>query len=814
MRNACRAAFWAVAAVLLVLPASAQEYPNGLSTQSVDPGADEYIISRMRERMDSIHRTQHRPTVGLVLSGGGAKGAAHVGVIKYLEELEIPVDMICGTSMGGLVGGIAALGYDSAQMDSLLRAQDWDVMLSDRIDQSYYSYKRKRYRETYQLAIPFYYAKKDFQSRIDDQLRYFDEGASMNVGENTLMNSLPSGYVYGFNVNNLFSSLSVGYQDRMYFDKLPVPFFCVAADMVSLNSKNWSYGSVKDAMRSTMSIPGLFSPVRTEGMILVDGGVRNNFPVDLAVAMGVDIVIGVTLSDEDPSYSQLNSLVDIVMQFVTMLGRDSYSRNVSRTDVYIKPDTHGYNMLSFNPVAIDTLIHRGYAAARERESELREVKQLVGDAKMSYQAPRATDINQTPVRIYSIEFRGLTNSESRFLQRKIKFKAGSYVDAEMMRDMMSRIQATGCFESVTYSILGTEEPYKLVFYCSKGPRHQFGASVRFDTEEWASFMFNIGLNAHKLSGFKLDLDARIGRNQMASVHGALDLSWLPTLNLDAKLENISSNLYETQFGTGTDTRWWGHKERLYLSNIRWTNVDFNIGAQYRFYNLSTRSSYGFEVGTGNSALLRGGYLGLFASGTLYTFDRYYYPTRGVNLKFGYEYDFLKSGVSDFTPLHSIHLDFTPVFPVGGHFAIIPDIHMRALLGGLFMPGFGSTETRYSLAHQNYAGGVIGGRYIEHQMPFVGFGNVYQAGPFAASAHISLRTSAGDNLFFTATGGWFREGDTIQDFVSTILPTMWGAGLEVGYRTPAGPIKVLGTWGDRMHNLSQDLGFYVSFGFDF
>ncbi len=770
----------------------------------MDAAADAAAISRMRARMDSIHRTQHRPTVGLVLSGGGAKGAAHVGVIRYLEELEIPVDMICGTSMGGLVGGIASLGYDSHYMDSLLRVQDWDIMLSDRIDPRYFSYQKKIYRETYQVAIPFYYAKKDFQERIDEQLRYFDDGSKLQIGENTLMSSLPSGYVYGFNVNNLFSSLSVGYQDKMDFTTLPIPFFCVAADMVSLNSKNWSYGSIKDAMRSTMSIPGLFRPVRTEGMILVDGGVRNNFPVDLARAMGVDIVIGVTLSDKDPSYSQVNSLVDMIMQFVTMLGRDSYEQNVKKTDVYIQPDTRGYNMLSFNPTAIDTLIHRGYAAARSQEAGLREIKELVGDASISYQAPRAIDIASTPVRIYSVEFKGLTNSESRFLQRKIGFKAGSYVNASDMQDMMSRIEATGCFSSVTYSILGTGEPYKLLFDCRKGPRHQFGASVRFDTEEWASFLFNVGLNAHKLSGLKLDLDARIGRNQMASVRGALDLSWLPTLNLDARIDNVSSSIYPSLLGAGSECRWWGHRERLYLSNIRWTNVDFNIGAQYRYYNLSTRSQYGMDVASTSGDLLSGGYLGLFANGTLYTFDRYYYPSRGVKLNFGYEYDFIKTGVSGFSPLHAIHMDLTPVFPIGERFAVIPDLHVRALIG----------DSAGSLSHRNYVGGMVGGRYIAHQMPFIGMGNVYGAGPYAAVAHLGLRFNAGKNFYFTATGGWLREGDSIKDFASSVLPTMWGAGLEAAYRTPAGPFRIVGTWGNRMNDLNQDLGLYVSFGFDF
>ena len=797
------------------MPAPAQEYDNGLAIDSIDPAGDAAAIARMRARMDSIHRTQHRPTVGLVLSGGGAKGAAHAGVIRCLEELEIPVDMICGTSMGGLVGGIAALGYDAHFMDSLLRVQDWNIMLSDQIDPSYYSYTRKIYRETYQIAVPLFYAKRDFQSRIDEQFRYYDNGSRMNIGQNNLANSLPSGYVSGFNVNNLFSSLAVGYEDKMNFDNLPIPYFCVAADMVTLKSKNWSYGSVKDAMRSTMSIPGLFKPVRTDGMVLVDGGVRNNFPVDIARAMGVDIVIGVDLSDADPSYSQVNNLLDIIMQFVTMLGRNVYTRNVGGTDVFIKPVLDGYNMLSFTPAAIDTLIHRGYVAAMEKESELREVKKMVGPAKMTLQAPRATDIGTHPVKIYSVEFKGLTNTESRILQKKINLKAGSYVDKETMQHLTSIIQATGCFSSVTYSILGREEPYRLVFDCVRGPRHRFGASVRFDTEEWASFLFNVGFNAYRLSGFKLDLDAKVGRNQFASVRSSLDLSWLPTINLDARIDNVSSSLYTQIHGASTESRWWGHRERLYLSNIKWTMVDFNIGAQHRFYRLSPRSSYGYETSIRYPDLISGSYLGAFVNGTLYTQDHMYYPSRGVRMTFGYDYDFLKPGVEYFTPLHTAYFNINAVLPIGDRFAVVPDVHLRALFGSPTAPSLlDGADPSYSIAHQTYVGGAISNRYIEGQIPFIGLGNVYEAGPYTAVANLGMRLRLLDRMYITATGGYFREADSPGEFFSTVLPTMWGAGLEVAYNTKAGPIKVLGTWCDRMRDFNQDSGLYISFGFDF
>ena len=806
--------------MLLALPAAAQTHANGLAVESVNPNADAAAIRKMRKHMDKIHSEQHRPTVGLVLSGGGAKGAAHVGVLKYLKEREIPVDAIFGTSMGGLIGGMAALGYSPEYMDSLLRAQDWSVMLTDKIDRSYYSYQQKMYKETYLMSIPFHYADKDFQDRIEEQMRYGKPEEQGEFGRNSFKSSLPSGYVYGFNVNNLLSSLSVGYQDDISFADLPIPFFCVAADMVSVKAKNWSSGSLKTAMRSTMSIPGMFKPVRIDGMVLVDGGVRNNFPVDLAKAMGCDIIIGVSLSDKDLSYSQVNNLLDIVNRFITMLGSESMAQNKNAPDVFVKPVLDGYNMLSFSPVAIDTMINRGYVAAQSKAAELDKVKDLMKGAKPYLNSAPATDISHKPVMIYAVEFRGLTNAESRQMHRRIKFKAGSYVDKTEMDRMMSVIEATGCFATVTYSITGSEEPYKLVFECMKGPRHQFGMGVRFDTEEWASFIFNVGFNAHKLSGFKADINAKIGRTQMLGARASLDVSWLPTLNLDFTTRNVYASMYPYLVGATEELNWSGHSERLYFSNLKWKRLDFNLGAQYRYYALSPKSKYGYDIYMRNPEQTRGGFLGLFGNATLYTMDRSYYPSKGMKLTFGGDYDFKKQDDGVFDPVMTGYFNFNGVVPLGNHFALLPELHLRAMLENNFAPAsYDSSNPKFSISHKNYVGGMIPGRYFDGQIPFIGFGDVYQAGPLVGVAQMGLRAQLG-SFYMTATGGYFQEYyayDQIinfDDILDTIRPVCWGAGLEFAYVSPLGPVRILGSWSPRNGDFGQDFGLYISLGFDF
>jgi NTE family protein len=237
---------------------------------SLDPDTDEAVFALMRARCDSIRRAAHRPTVALVLSGGGAKGAAHIGVLRYLEEQKIPIDMVLGTSIGGLVGSLYALGYPAAQLDSIMRNIDWTTALTDNVDQKYVPFNAKRRRHTYALSIPFHYRKKDFIEKIGDGVRYSasksdvrlsaspDDDLSARHTSGLGLLGLPSGLAYGLNVNNIISSLTVGYQDSTSFLKLPLPYVCVAPDLVSCKAKYWTSGPLNTAMRSTMSIPVLF----------------------------------------------------------------------------------------------------------------------------------------------------------------------------------------------------------------------------------------------------------------------------------------------------------------------------------------------------------------------------------------------------------------------------------------------------------------------------------------------------------------------------------------------------------------------------
>ena len=781
------------------LPATAQDYPNGLSMDSVDPQGDAVFIKQVRTRMARIRRGEHRPTVALVLSGGGAKGAAEVGVLKYLEEMEMPVDMVLGTSIGGLLGGLYAVGYRSEDLHELFTTQDWGVILSDAVPQSYIPYTTKMHNAKYVATIPFHNAEE-----------VLDEKRTRR--HESLVSSLPSGYANGFNINNLLSSLTVGYHDSLAFRDLPTPYVCVATDLVSNKAKNWGAGQLKTAMRSTMSIPGLFNPVRTGGMILVDGGTRNNFPADIAKAMGADIVIGIELSDLKAGYDEINNIGDIASQFINMLGKDAFDKNVNIPDVLIKPSISEFNMLSFSNEAVDTMMARGYRAAQAKEAELLAIKSKVGKAKSGNDGPHAVNLARQGVQVWSIEFRGVSDAESRLLSRMLPFRAGAILDKAAIDDAMCRLQATGAFASITYSMLGDKEPYSLVFDCVTAPTHNIGFGVRMDTVEWASMLFNLGLNANSLTGSQFSLTAKLGQNFKAGFHYAYSLPGLPTLNLEGTVLRYKGSLAASGGeGMTFEAPLWGHRETLYLTDVNWSKANFKLGLKNEYYSFSSGSYLGemIKALAGENAL-KGDYIGAFAEGHWYSFDNRYYPSKGSSVSLTVNYDFRQAGVSTFTPILSLGLDYRKVFPIGERFAIIPELHFRDIVNnGYAADEYGFEFKQWSTMHINIAGGEIQGRYVEQQVPFFGINNTVLADDYLATGVLELRWNPYKKFFISGLAGVLESSTALDTFITEFDPDCFALGLELGYNFIGGPVKVQGHW-----SKAYGWGAYASIGFDF
>ena len=771
---------------------------------SIDPKGDSLAFAKMRQRMAEIRKV--RPTVALVLSGGGAKGTAHVPAIQYIEELGIPVDLVVGTSMGGLIGGLYSLGYTVHEMDSIVRNMDWAWALSDKLSRDYITYTDMKYKEKYLLSIPFYYERDYFRMKVADENRFDNVkqheilhiGADNEEGadflKHNLLGSLPSGYLYGQNVNNMISSLTVGYQDSIDFQTLPIPYVCVAADMVTGKTKIWHSGRLNDAMRSTMSIPGVFAPVKTGGMVLVDGGIRDNFPTGLAKEMGADIIIGVDLAQGRKGYLDVNNIADIAAQTIEMLGRDTYERNITIPDVTINPHLPEYGSLSFSTEAVDTIMARGWQAAQAQDSLLRVIAARTKGKYISQNRPKAFDFQTDSLIIADVDITGVLPKEKELLKNRLNLKFGQKISRQDLEHIVAQIYGTQAYDYVTYELHGASEPYKLVLNCKKGPIHQLGIGVRADTEEIVSVLLNLGFNAHTLQGHKLDLVGKINANPYVQLHWSYDIPKVPTLNASTSFRWTDMNLLNFRDNT-LNFNFYDAKQELYLSNIKWKRLDINVGLRNDFFNVRNLKSSQI-MGDYDVSLLRNNFMSLFADGRTDTFDDGYFPTKGMSAGLSYSWTFagFPNPVNRF---HTFQADTKVVIPAGNIFAFIPSFNVRFLLGeDVPVPYF------------NAIGGSLAGRYVDQQIPFIGVTNLSAMKNVLTVFRTDYRFRLMKNHYVTAIVNYARDCDDFRSYVEGL--GYFGAGLEYAYDTIFGPFKFNVHWS----NLSKTVGVYLSAGYNF
>jgi len=256
-----------------------------------------------------------RPRIGLVLAGGGAKGSAHIGVLKVLEELRVPIDAIAGTSMGALVGGGYASGLSAADMEHAVTSVDWNQLFDDDPPRAEWPMRRKE--ESLRPTFGFSIGRRDGEFR------------------------LPKGAISGQEVLLYLSDLTRGAEGVEHFDQLPIPFRAVATDLETGEMVVFDHGPLPFAMRASMAVPGAFAPLETQDRIYVDGGLVRNFPVDIVRAMGVDIVIGVKLESDPPTREQISTVLGTTGQMFYILLSQNEQRSVAeidpRRDVLVTP---------------------------------------------------------------------------------------------------------------------------------------------------------------------------------------------------------------------------------------------------------------------------------------------------------------------------------------------------------------------------------------------------------------------------------------------------------------------------------------------
>lgn len=727
--------------------------------------------------------------VGLVLCGGGAKGAAHIGVLKKLEEVGIRPDLIVGTSMGALIGGMYAMGYSADQLDSLVSNTDWDFLLSDGTKRSDAAFAKKKNDDIYLMNIPFY-----------------SLSSSIKNGEDvSIMKNLPGGFISGNNVLNLLNGLAIGYQDSIKFNELPIPFACIATDLSTGEELVIKEGRLPLALRASMAIPGYFSPVEINGRVLVDGGVVNNFPVDVAREMGANVIIGVDVQTDLYGPEQLKSIDAVLFQLIGLLGNEKFLENKKHVDIYMKPDVSEFGTLSFTKDAIGQLVANGYKAADSCDHSLRT---LAGNLQRTRRhmhkelTNKAINIYNSSFKVGKINFNGVDERDKPMLKDIIMLKDSTTITGSQINRAISLLTGTRTFSGATYHLAipkrKDQEWSLLTFNLTKGPTNIFSLGVRYDTEEAAAILLHLGINQYNISGPKYDFTARLSYNPYVKLGFSYIFRKFPRLDVEYMFANKDLNIYSGK-SSKNNIEYTYNTLDVAFSGIRYLRYfDGKIGAKwqsFKFHKFLTDSKVETPVIANKSR----GYLSVYAQGFVDTKDDKTFPTTGlfVDAKLAY---YFHAFHSNYTPFVAAHLLFEWISDLGSGFAVAPKFYGRTAF-----------NNKGEVSFYNYVGGVQYGRYIDHQLPFVGISYASVMDNSVSIIRTDLRKKFGKNHYVYAIANYMVVADKLNHIYGTNSKDYIGAGLQYSYNTPIGPLSLNVNWSNYK---KSKFGAYVSFGYYF
>lgn len=643
---------------------------------------------------------KERPTVAVVLSGGGAKGMAHISALRAIEDAGIPIDIVCGTSIGALIGALYCTGHSTDYIDSLVRSQDWTFLLSDRTDQTSLTLRQREEQNTYAII----------------------RGISSNNPEK-------GGLIRGRNLNRLFRKLCAGYLDSISFDSLPIRFACVATDIVTNTEVDFRSGYLVRAMRASMAIPGVFTPVRMGDMVLIDGGLRNNYPADLARKMGADIIIGVTVQSTPLRAEDISDAMSVLNQIIDVNCMNKYAENTEMSDVLMRVDVSGYSAASFSATAIDTLIRRGAEEAARHHDDLMAIKARI-DGMSSSSMP------------------GSSGRHRLFTHTMPPFRADDDTSATAPAKKKQRTDTRPATPIVS-------------------------AGFRFDSEE---------MGAIKLAG-KLPVKTRIPMTLQGSLRlgrriaGRIEFSaftrrvFSPTLAYTLRHNDI--DIYS--HGTRTYSfRYRQHQGDFTPVDFQFRNFIIQAGMRWDYFNY-----YGnvLTLGTDTVSTENGHYFSYHASADLNTENQWYFPSHGSRMHAAYCYrtDNLigmkgQIGVNDIL----VHWR-TNISPVQ-RLTIQPMLYARLLIGG-----------DIPLGYRNAVGSEWFGQQVEQQLPFAGIGNLEYMNRYIAAAQLQLQLNILKNHYVILRATAATHSDDLMELA--LQPAITGMQIGYSYNTLFGPIDL-------------------------
>ncbi|MDR0365036.1 MAG: patatin-like phospholipase family protein [Bacteroidales bacterium] len=702
---------------------------------------------------------QERPKVGLVLSGGGAKGLAHIGVLKAIEESGLEFDYIAGSSMGAIIGGLYAMGYSPEFLKQMVSEQSWTSLIMDVYPRKYLNIDEKGTSEKFFLNVGF--TKNGFK--------------------------LPSGIVEAQEISLLLSHLcSPSYQSRD-FSQLQTPFLCMGACLENVTPLVLEKGDLPYALRSSMAILGFFSPTEYDGHLVTDGGLVNNFPVLELKKRGMDIIVGVDVQTPRLERDNLHSLTSDIWHVINQHSLEAQIEALAETDIYIHPDITGYDMMNFN--SWDSLINRGEVMGMQFLPQLKALADSLN--AIEYRPPKDRGLQPLDsIYIEDIQYKGLKNVSKELLNNYKRFQAGNVIAIKDIEHWIHMAGGTNYFEQLRYELYPGVEGAILILHVKETIGQNIGVSLHFDSDYKATINLKATFRNMLVDGSKAEMVLALGDNAYFNGNFFINRGLRPSFGTAITLEAI--NMYQYNKGNRSSMfRLMDISFSPYVRSIFKNYLDIVLGAEIEYSGQKPVIDYiSFDR-------IDDGYLNLRLNTKLDTRNTLYYATKGTFLSLtGKLVQGISGELKTADPYWFGAFQLNSSFRLSKRFTVRPGIHMVA-----------TTESKRSpVQYQAYLGGV---EYsvLPGLIPFMGIQNMSYAGNFAYVTRLDLQYRVFRRRgFIVAT---FDVGDIETRFkdLGYAKNLKFGYGLTVAYNSFIGPVSLSITG----CNQSKGVGFFVNIG---
>ena len=683
--------------------------------------------------------SQTKPRVGLVLSGGGAKGFAHLGVVKVLVEEGIPIDFIGGTSMGSIVGGFLAAGMPVDSIIAIVKKQDWNYILSDDIRREDLSITEKKERDEFILSLPL--TKKGVH--------------------------LPEGIISGQHVENLFHAINAPVYNINDFNKLPVPYLCVSLDIDHNKEKVFHGGDLSDAMRASMSIPTAFEPMVINGTRYVDGGLVDNFPVQHVIDLGADIIIGVDVGHsknpgENKKKDMLSVMEDAVFYYSTIVRQE----NLKKVNIYINPDLHGLGVSSFNKA--DSLIKYGEIAAREALPQIRHLADSLHNLGRYFVQPRRP--KHDSLFIKSIRLIGLDKIPPNLIRGSITFNALEWVTPEEIRQSAENLYATNYFDKVVFDLQPDGDGVRVNFRIREKQGGNLNVGLYYDSDFKTAISLNATFLNALIKGTKFSATVHIGKNPGADIFYFFDKGRKPAPGIQLQTHVLEAYDYDEERNRTVAYSYFVNYIKLFLQSRFSNRWLLQVGGEMNHTSLSSKIS---EIHFGS---IRDNFYGGYVKVYYDSRNRPVFPTHGSVLHTNIKY----LSNPKYHPVGYMSVDYQVVHPLGHKVSLV-----HQLFGGVVSGDTIPYQYNFWLGGQTQP-------TIFGNTPYTGYKFLEASAEALVFYHLDIQYNIYKNLFVSLNGNFGTRTDNMEDLFRD-FNFISGIGATGGILTKIGPLKGTISW---------------------